>query len=47
MNAVWRNNNLWAVNTVNPPSGTDLDQATAHWYRMGTSEPFLLQIREI
>ena len=37
MNAVWRNNNLWAVNTINPPSGTDAGQATAHWYRMGTS----------
>lgn len=37
MNAVWRSNNLWAVNTINPPSGVDAGQATAHWYRMGTS----------
>jgi hypothetical protein len=34
MNAVCRNNNLWAANTVNPPTGVDAGQATAHWYRM-------------
>ena len=37
MNAVWRNNTLWACNTVNPPNGTDANQATAHWYEINTS----------
>lgn len=37
LQAVWRNNNLYAVNTVNPPSGTDSGQATAHWYRINTT----------
>ncbi|MGA7838024.1 MAG: T9SS type A sorting domain-containing protein [Ignavibacteriaceae bacterium] len=37
MSAVWRNSTLWACNTVNPPSGTDANQATAHWYKINTS----------
>ncbi len=37
LNAVWRNNQLYAVNTVVPPSGTDAGQATAHWYRINTA----------
>ncbi len=35
--AVWRNNNLYVVNTINPPSGTDAGQATVHWYRINTT----------
>ena len=37
LHAVWRNNALWAVNTVNPSSGPDAGQATAHWYQIDTS----------
>jgi hypothetical protein len=37
LHAVWRNNSLWAVSTVNPPSGPDAGQATAHWYQINTS----------
>jgi hypothetical protein len=37
LSAVWRNNTLWACNTVNPPGGTDAGQATAHWYKINTS----------
>ena len=37
LHAVWRNNNLYVVNTVVPPSGTDSGQATAHWYRINTT----------
>jgi hypothetical protein len=37
LHAVWRNNSLWAVNTVNPPSGPDAGQATAHWYQINTA----------
>jgi hypothetical protein len=36
-NAEWRNNQLYAANTVNPPSGPDTGQATAHWYRFDTT----------
>lgn len=32
--AVWRNNQLYLVNTVNPGSGVDMGQATARWYRL-------------
>ena len=37
LHAVWRNNALWAVNTVNPSTGPDVGQATAHWYQIDTS----------
>jgi hypothetical protein len=33
--AMWRNNTIWAANTVNPPSGSaDSGTATAHWYKI-------------
>jgi hypothetical protein len=31
---VYRNNNLYAVNTIKPTLGVDAPQATAHWYRV-------------
>jgi hypothetical protein len=37
LNAVWRNNSLWAVNTVSPSTGADSGQATAHWHQIDTS----------
>ena len=37
LQAVWRDNNLYVANTVVPRSGTDAGQATAHWYRIDTS----------
>jgi hypothetical protein len=37
LNAVWRNNALWTVNTINPLSGSDAGQATAHWYKIDTT----------
>ena len=37
LNAVWRNNNLYVAATVNPPTGPDAGQATAHWIRVNTS----------
>jgi hypothetical protein len=37
LGAVWRNSNLYVVNTVVPPTGPDAGQATAHWYRINTS----------
>jgi hypothetical protein len=35
--AVWRDNSLWIVHTVNPPSGPDTGQATVHWYEIDTT----------
>lgn len=37
LSAVWRDDYLWVTNTVNPPSGADAGQATAHWYKINTS----------
>ncbi|MDB5289771.1 MAG: Hemolysin-type calcium-binding repeat family protein, partial [Phycisphaerales bacterium] len=37
LQAVWRNNTLWAVNTINPNTAPDAGQATAHWYKINTS----------
>jgi titin len=37
LNAAWRNDVLWVTNTVNPPSGPDAGQATAHWYQISTA----------
>jgi hypothetical protein len=35
--AVWRGNQLYLVNTVNPGSGVDVGQATARWYRLNAN----------
>ena len=37
LDCVWRNNNLWLTNTINPNSGPDLGETTAHWFRLDTS----------
>jgi hypothetical protein len=37
LHAVWRDNFLWAVNTVNPSAGVDIGQATAHWHQIDTT----------
>ncbi|MFM7072577.1 MAG: Ig-like domain-containing protein [Planctomycetota bacterium] len=37
LNAVWRNNSLYATATVLPTTGPDLNQTTAHWFRFDTS----------
>lgn len=46
LHAVWRNDNLYAVNTVNPPSGTDAGQATVHWCRIITTNLSALVLAE-
>jgi hypothetical protein len=38
LDAVWRNNKLWIVFTINPASGVNKGQATAHWVRCSTSK---------
>ena len=37
LNAVWRDNSLWLTTTINPNSGPDTSQATAHWVRLSTT----------
>jgi hypothetical protein len=37
LDAVWRENMLWVVFTINPTSGANKDQATAYWVRCRTS----------
>ncbi|RMG67994.1 MAG: hypothetical protein D6715_03465 [Calditrichaeota bacterium] len=44
INAVWRNNALWAAFAVNPPSGSDVGEATAHWVKINTSNLGLLTL---
>jgi len=39
LDLVWRNNGLWAVFTIVPPTGSpDAAQATAHWIKINTSD---------
>jgi hypothetical protein len=37
MDAVWRNQTLWVVYTINPTSGVNQGQATARWVRLLTA----------
>ena len=46
LHAVWRNNSLWLVNTVNPPAGPDAGEATAHWYEINTSTLSFLTLNQ-
>ena len=36
-NAVWRNNALYFGSTINPASGSDVGEATAHWFKVNTT----------
>ncbi len=37
LDCVWRDDALWLVTTINPISGTDAGQTTAHWWKLNTS----------
>ena len=37
LDAVWRDNELWMVTTINPNSGFDAGQTTAHWFKLSTA----------
>jgi hypothetical protein len=37
LNAVWRDDTLWMTAQVVPPSGPDAGQATAHWFKLDTT----------
>jgi hypothetical protein len=46
LSAVWRDNALWAVNTINPITGPDATQATVHWYKVDTTTPAALALAD-
>ncbi|MFC2043981.1 hypothetical protein ACFLT8_02090, partial [Chloroflexota bacterium] len=37
LDAVWRNDQLWLTTTINPNTGPDAGQTTAHWFRLDSS----------
>ena len=37
LHAVWRESSLWLTTTINPNSGPDLGQTTAHWVQLSTT----------
>ncbi|MEJ2196065.1 MAG: T9SS type A sorting domain-containing protein [Ignavibacteriaceae bacterium] len=37
LQAVWRSNSLWLTTTIDPGSGPDMGQTTAHWVQLSTS----------
>jgi hypothetical protein len=37
LDCVWRNNVLWLITTINPRTGPDAGQTTAHWIKISTS----------
>jgi hypothetical protein len=37
LHAVWRNNSIWLTTTINPNSGPDIGQTTAHWVQLNTT----------
>jgi len=39
LDAVWRNGYLWMTMTIDPNSGADAGQTTAHWVELNTSVP--------
>lgn len=46
INAVWRNNSLYAATVINPSSGPDINQVTAHWFRFDTTTPQVLKLAD-
>lgn len=46
LNAVWRNNNLYLVNTIYPAAGDNAGEETVHWYRLNTSNLASLSLAE-
>jgi hypothetical protein len=39
LDAVWRNDSLWLTTTINPITGPDAGETTAHWIKLDTSVP--------
>ncbi len=45
-NAVWRDNSLYVATVINPRSGPDVNQVTAHWFRFDTSNLQTLKLAD-
>jgi hypothetical protein len=37
LNAVWRDNYLWVTTTLLPSTGSDINQTTAYWFKINTT----------
>ena len=46
LHSVWRDNFLWVSATIVPNSGANLGQATAHWFKLDTSNLALLSLSD-
>jgi len=46
LNAVWRDNSLYATTVINPSSGPDVNQVTTHWFRFDTSNAQTLKLAD-
>lgn len=46
LNAAWRNNRLYVTTTLDPPSGSDAGQATAHWFSVNTTDTSALSLTD-
>ena len=46
LNAVWRNNALWISTTINPNSGPDAGQTTAHWWKLNTTNLAIISLTD-
>lgn len=46
LDAVWRDGFLYVVATINPRTGVDAGQSTAHWWRLNTGNPAILTVAD-
>ena len=46
LHAVWRDDSLWVAATINPNSGPDAGQTTAHWWKVDTTSPDTLALSD-
>ncbi len=46
INAVWRDNSLYATTVIYPSVGQDTNQVTAHWFRFDTTNPNIVALAD-
>ena len=46
LDAVWQNDRLWITSTIRPNAGPDLNQATAHWFELDTSNGMVTLVQQ-
>lgn len=44
LDAVWRNDHLWVTTTINPNTGADAGQTTAHWVKLDATDLNVLPV---